>query len=58
MNVKNYTEMAVNQEYIKKLSGIRYKLNTCNMTKPKDKDKAQTKGQAKIVYDYKFLGRT
>ena len=35
--------MAIDQKYIRKISGIKYILNAINMTRLKDKDKAQIK---------------
>ena len=40
MSTKNWTEiMTANSEYIREISGIRDKLNTSDMTRPKKKIK-------------------
>ena len=39
MNIKDYVEIAADPKYVKKISSIRYELNICDMTKPKDKNK-------------------
>ena len=50
-------EMTIGLKYIRKIFGIRYKLNTSVITRPKDKGKAQTKSQVKMLLNYKTLGR-
>ena len=35
INIKDYTEIAANQDYIRKIFGIKYKLNTDNMIRQK-----------------------
>lgn len=50
--------MAVDLENIEKVSSIRYGLITDDMTRSKDKDKAQAKDQVKMIPDYGILSRT
>ena len=57
MITKNCIEIATNQKYIGKISGIRYKMNTDTIIEPKSKDKSQAEGQIKIALDSKALSR-
>ena len=50
--------MVIHPKYIKKVSNSRYILNTDNVIRPKNKDKAQAKGQVKMALDYRALNKT
>ena len=49
--------MIANLEYIREISDIRYKLKTGIMTKLKDKEKLQAKGQVEMTLDCMTLSR-
>lgn len=44
MKIKDCIKMAANPKYIGKISSIKYKSNTDDMIKPKDKDNTKAKG--------------
>ena len=58
MNIKDYIDITADSVYIREVSGIKYSLNTDNMTRPKGKDKAQIESQAEIISEYKTLSKT
>ena len=58
MNAKNCVEIVADLKYIGKIFSIRYGLNTDNITRPKDNNKALAKSEMKMVSDYKVLSTT
>ena len=58
MNAKNCAEIAVNLEYVKKISSIRYRFNDDDITRPKRGDKAKQEDQVKNASGYKTMSRT
>ena len=58
MNINDDTEIISNPEYVRKVFSIRYNLNSGDIMRPKDEDKAKSKGQVEKVSDYRALSRT
>lgn len=42
-------KMAINSKYVREVSNIRYRLNTSVTTNPKNKDKAQARGNIEMA---------
>ena len=49
--------MAIHLKYIKEVSDLRYVLNTNNVIRRKDEDKAQAKSQVKMALNYRVLNK-
>ena len=54
MNIKDSAEIATDWKYVRKIFGIKYGLNTDDMTRSKGEDKVQ----AKTASDNKALSKT
>ena len=54
VNPKNCTTMATDQEFVKRISGVKYRMKVDDKTKPKSEDK----NKAKITSNIRALSKT